>query len=118
MPKKFSADTAESMSAIPCPGRSDSWGAKFWNEPHEAHHRYSPCWACGADLGCARCSGPRDELLCMKESGRRGNTFYGHGKIRGPVWATVEAFVKHGLFLGQKLNDYPPEWQFEYRKTA
>jgi hypothetical protein len=125
MSKKLSAtDTVES-TAEQCPGHSWSWMAKYKNEPHSATNRFgrfarfASCWACGADLGCERCSGEPAELLCMKDSGRQaGGTFFGHGRIHGPVWATVTAFVKHGLFAGQKLEDYPVEYQMAHERTA
>ena len=101
-----------------------AWAAKYRGEAHPAadrhgrFSRHSPCWSCGADLGCARCSGEPEELLCMKGSGRQGGHFFGHGRLRGPVWATKAAFVQHGPFQGQAVADYPSEWAYEYERTA
>ena len=124
MAQRFVKDTDEGVQGEQCPGHSHSWAAKFKNESHSANNRhgkfsrYAPCWSCGADLGCERCSGSPDELLCMKGSGRvAGGHFFGHGRVGGPVWATRAAFVKHGLFLGQKLESYPAEWHMEYERT-
>ena len=47
-----------------CAGKSRAWGAKFRDEEHIAYKPHLPCWHCGADLGCVRCSGPTYELMC------------------------------------------------------
>lgn len=52
----------------------------------------------------------------MNGSGKRGGKFFGHGGY-GPVWATRDAFIEHGLFAGQKLEDYPEGWHALYRAT-
>ena len=116
MPRKVKDDTAESIGAEQCPGLSHGWSPRFRGEPHTAVERYEGCWHCGADLGCRRCSGQRDELLCMNASGKKGGKFFGHGGI-GPVWASRDSFIKHGLFAGQQLDDYPTGWHALYHAT-
>jgi hypothetical protein len=66
-----------------CEGKSQAWGAKFRNEPHNCYQPHPPCMRCYADMGCVRCSGRTDELLCRKCKD----------------WAHPAAFEKHGRML-------------------
>jgi hypothetical protein len=108
--------TTDAPPQLMCEGISQAWRPRYRGEPHEVIGNEHPnCWKCGANLGCFRCSGRRDELLCMNGSGKKASGgFFGHGELNGPVWATTKAFAKHGLFLGQKLEQYPAEFQRAY----
>src|SRR6185437_7516615 len=69
----------EPGDATYCEGRSRAWGAKWAGEKHlgwplrvrnqhgpdgTTYILHPPCWKCGADMGCIRCSGPTTNLLC------------------------------------------------------
>jgi hypothetical protein len=67
MPRRISGAVAEEAAgAPPCEGKSWAFGAKFRGEPHDCYQAHPPCMNCFADLGCRRCSGLIEELLCMK----------------------------------------------------
>jgi hypothetical protein len=68
-----------------CEGRSHAFGAKWRGEAHEAYRPHPFCKNCGCDLGCQRCSGRTDELLCLNCS--------------PPDWGSVAALEKHGRLL-------------------
>ncbi len=99
-----------------CKGDSASFGAKLRGEDHHAARLHPRCWACGASLGCERCSGKRVELICVEHSDGRPPIKLHQGL--GAVWATWEALCEHGLLTGQKLEDYPAEWHRKYREDA
>lgn len=113
--KKLAPQDNEPPPPILCQGVSRAFNARYRGEPHApTRNEFPQCWKCGANLGCDRCSGIEEELLCMNGSGKRaGGGFYGHNGM-GPVWATVKAFAKHGLFIDQTLDDYPPHFQRAY----
>ena len=87
-----------------CPGESAAFGAKFKGEKHPTagnlrrlfmkHGKdywtldrnytfHPPCMRCGTDMGCFRCSGLTEELLCMKCKD----------------WAHPDALEKHGPMI-------------------
>ena len=63
-----------------CEGKSMAWGARYRDEPHGCYQPHPPCMRCYSDMGCFRCSGRTDELLCRKCSD----------------WAHPAALEKHG----------------------
>ena len=83
VPVKSAAEVAASGQVPACAGKSRAWGAKFHLEEHLAFKPHMPCWKCGADMGCVRCSGPTYELLCMD--------------CRG--WGHEDAYKRHGRLL-------------------
>ena len=99
----------EPSTIVECPGESRAFGAKFKGNPHPTagnlrrlymkngkdywsldryYTFHPPCMHCYADMGCFRCSGLTEELLCMK--------------CRD--WAHPDALEKHG-----KLAKTPTE---------
>jgi hypothetical protein len=93
-----------------CDGISSSASKRPFGEPHHFTRLHPRCWKCNALLGCPRCSGRDDELLCMNGSGKAAGGFFGHDGM-GPVWATPQALAAHGLLAGQSLSQYPPSWR-------
>jgi hypothetical protein len=85
MGKRFSVPSAEEVAASghvqSCVG-SRAWAARFHAEEHVAFKPHPPCWKCGANMGCVRCSGPTYELLCMncKDWGH-GDAYDHHGRL-------------------------------------
>lgn len=48
-----------------CEGHSRAFGAKWRGEAHEAYEPHPNCKNCNSNLGCRRCSGLVEELLCL-----------------------------------------------------
>jgi hypothetical protein len=84
-------NTSESVGPFICSGRSKAFSARM-AFLHEDTHLHPRCSVCGANLGCPRCSGPLDDLLCL-----------GHG-ISRPHWGNPEAEAKHGLLEPDALT--------------
>lgn len=55
----------DKASVYHCPGQSHAFRAKYKREAHHYVSLHGNCPTCGADLGCARCSGVYRDLLCM-----------------------------------------------------
>jgi hypothetical protein len=83
-----SAGELEGPETPKCEGMSWAFGAKYKREPHDCYQPHPPCMNCFADMGCRRCSGLLEELLCMKCHD----------------WAHMAALEKHG-----KLGKTPTE---------
>ncbi|GEM_PF-5503678 len=70
--------------------------------PHLPHHSpappHPPCWRCGAPMGCARCAGPLEELICRDCN----------------VLANKAALLARGLLPGQTIADYPAHWHPDF----
>lgn len=94
---------------VHCEGKSWAFDSRMRDEAHHAPTAHPRCWACGAGLGCMRCSGRATELLCV-------NTPM-HGKL-GAVWATKAALLEHGLLRDQRIEDYPADWRPAYVRSA
>jgi hypothetical protein len=90
--KQLGNDLITQTPVLMCEGRSKAFGAKWKGEAHEAYKPHPFCKNCGCDLGCERCSGLRDELLCLNCS--------------PPNWGSPQALAKHGrLLTGQDKRD-------------
>jgi hypothetical protein len=81
----------EAIGKTGCPGKSRAWGAKFHLEEHPAFAPHLPCWKCGADMGCARCSGPAHELLCMDCHDWSKEAYDRHGRLLKTAEERAEA---------------------------
>ena len=85
-------DLVTTTPVLMCEGKGRAFGTKWKGEAHEAYQPHPFCKNCGADMGCVRCAGRRDELLCLNCS--------------PPNWASAEALEKHGrLLTGQDKRD-------------
>jgi len=108
--ESFPREGAYKRGAIAhCDGLSWAFGARLRDEAHHAAQLHPRCWACGAGLGCPRCSGVAAELLCHNVKMHSG---------LGAVWATKAALIEHGLVQGQKIEDYPVDWRPAYVRSA
>lgn len=93
---------------VHCEGKSWAFDSRMRDEAHHAPWAHPRCWACGAALGCPRCSGKGEELLCLNIAMHQG---------LGAVWATRAALVEHGVFHGQRIEDYPADWRPTYVRS-
>lgn len=95
-----------------CEGAPNVFRSKLRRESHHYNSAYGGCWKCGRGIGCFRCCGSEEQILC--ENWRE------HGDL-GSVWATKKAFLANGPLVRQRdhgrrqlLTDYPPDWATLY----
>ena len=93
----FGRQPTDDDHPVHCYGSACAWQSKHGREPHHGRTSYQACWKCHGDMGCEKCSGSVQDVLCTKCA----------------AWGTPEALANHG-----PVTNDPGQLQKRHGKRA